>query len=99
MTAILPSAALLPPQARDVSAELFSGTTSPLPDPDADTRPEVIGAKANPDVNPDTRMHLHPATDHMVAPDLPAYPLSTPAERAAAGFLAGLLGAVVLTAF
>ena len=51
--------------------------------------------KANPDVDPDTRLGLRPATAGMVAPRQPAYPISGPRTRMATGAVAGLIGSGV----
>ena len=62
--------------------------------PDADRRDR----KTNPDVDPDTRLGLRPATAGMVAPGQPAYPESGPRTRAATGAVAGLIGGAVAAA-
>ena len=54
------------------------------------------GGKTNPDVDPDTRLGLRPATKGMVAPKLPTFPVSDPGTRAATGALAGLIGAAAV---
>lgn len=54
--------------------------------------------KTNPDVDPDTRLGLRPATAGMVAPRQPAYPESGPRTRMATGATAGLIGSAVAAA-
>ena len=78
--------------------ELFSGTTSPIPDPDADTPAQRDESKFRPDVDPDERLRLHPTTHHLVASQQPTYPLSAAGKRTVTGFFAGLLGTAVMTA-
>lgn len=51
--------------------------------------------KTNPDVDPDTRLGLRPATGGMVAPRQPAYPISSPRTRMITGAVAGLIGSAV----
>jgi hypothetical protein len=53
--------------------------------------------KTNPDVDPDRRLGLRPATDR-AAPSQPAYPESGPRTRMAAGAVAGLIGGVIAAA-
>jgi hypothetical protein len=51
--------------------------------------------KVNPNVDPDARLGLRPATSGMVAPEQPAYPATGPRTRAATGAVAGLIGGTV----
>ena len=51
--------------------------------------------KANPDVDPDTRLGLRPATSGMIAPRQPAYPETGPGTRVATGAVAGLIASAV----
>jgi hypothetical protein len=71
--------------------------------PDAGHRgaPGAAARKTDPDVDPDTRLGLHPTTSRMVAPELPNYPETGPRSRAATGAVAGVIGAaaVVATAY
>jgi hypothetical protein len=57
--------------------------------------PSLRDRKANPDVDPDTRLGLRPATGGMVAPRQPAFPDSGPRTRAATGAVAGLIGGLI----
>ena len=58
--------------------------------------PREDGRKNNPDVDPDTRLGLRPATAGMVAPNVPTYPVSDAATRAATGAVGGVIGAAVV---
>jgi hypothetical protein len=60
--------------------------------------PRQDGRKNNPDVDPDTRLGLRPATAGAVAPNLPFYPVSDTPSRAGTGAVAGLIGAAVVVA-
>ena len=67
-------------------------------DPPGSPLPRQDGRKNNPDVDPDTRLGLRPATAGVVAPNLPFYPVSDAPTRAASGAMAGLIGAAVVVA-
>jgi len=99
---------------RDLASDTGPGAASEnlYTTPDADTQtttgtgrdrtsgnePSLRDRKTNPDVDPDTRMGLRPATRGLVAPRQPAYPTSGPRTRAATGFAAGLIAGAIATA-
>src|SRR5437762_1294882 len=59
----------------DVDTQTTTGTGR---DRTTGEEPSLRDRKTNPDVDPDTRLGLRPATAGMVAPRLPAYPESGP---------------------
>lgn len=60
--------------------------------------PSLRDRKANPDVDPDTRMGLRPATGGMAAPGQPVYPESGSRTRVLTGGVAGLIGGMIAAA-
>src|SRR3954452_19813040 len=79
----------------DVDTQTTTGTGR---DRTTGEEPSLRDRKTNPDVDPDTRLGLRPATDGMVAPRQPAYPEMGPRTRAATGAVAGVVGGAIATA-
>ena len=77
----------------DTDTETFTG-----PDRDSEAGALRRDKKVNPDVDPDTRLGLRPATEGMAAPRQPAYPASGPRTRTATGAVAGLIGGAIAAA-
>jgi hypothetical protein len=79
----------------DTDTETTTGTGR---DRKSEADPARRDRKTNPDVDPDTRLGLSPATGGTVAPRQPAYPTSGAGTRMAAGAVAGLIGGVIAAA-